>query len=502
MTSLAKVSAGSASEETQELIRQMRHYSAVGLRLFAQRQMIFAAAICLAAFYYQAWIAITTLVLIVLSEAYDYWIFRQIRRWRGQDNRTAKRFLYKIYFGTVLSASVISFFSLGIAIGQGHTTHFMPLFLLFAAALFAAMNNHHLVTVLVLRLVIYGLVFLFIPIRDIWMTSAPLHSELWTQFFTSIFVLYFIVDCSRIYLNFYRSNIKTLDALKVEHEKTKMAYRAKSEFLSTISHELRTPLASIKGSLDIANSGALGEIPDKVSRVLTIAQRNSVRLNLLIEEILDLQSIETGNMAFKFGPVNLAQILKNAVNVNTPFAQSCKASIELEPTPNDVFIRADQTRVEQVLANMLSNAAKFSHPEGKIIVRAKVETQMVRIEVVDEGIGLSEDDRDRVFDQFSQVDSSDNRHFGGTGLGMNISKRIMEAHDGLIGYTKNKGPGTTFFLEIARCEPANKTEDATTRVPKRGIVTLHDGVRDQNTVDAKTSEPFDQALSYRLMPSS
>ena len=487
MTSPTQANAGSSSEETQKLIRQMRHYSAVGLRLFAQRQMIFAAAIGLAAFYYEAWIAITTLVLIVLSEAYDYWIFLQIRRWRGQDSRTAKRFLYKIYFGTILSASVISFFSLGIAMGPGPTTHFMPLFLLFAAALFAAMNNHHLVSVLVLRLIIYGLVFLFIPIRDIWMTSAPLQSELWTQFFTSIFVLYFIVDCSRIYLNFYRANVQALDALKVEHEKTKMAYRAKSEFLSTVSHELRTPLASIKGSLDIANSGALGEIPDKVSSVLTIAQRNSVRLNLLIEEILDLQSIESGKMAFKFKPVNLVQLLTNAVNANSPFAHTCKVSVEFEPPPNDVFIRADQTRVEQVLANMLSNAAKFSHPEGKIIVRATVENQMVRIEIVDEGIGLSEDDHDRVFDQFSQVDSSDNRHFGGTGLGMNISKRIMEAHDGLIDYTKNMGPGTTFFLEVARCEASDKTEDGTTSTSKRGIFTLHDGGLDEKKIDRKAS---------------
>lgn len=487
MNAPTQAKAGPSPEETLILIRQMRHYSAVGLRLFAQRQMIFAAAIGLAAFYYEAWIAITTLVLIVASEAYDYMLFLEIRRWRGHDSKTARKFLLKIYFGTVLSASVISFFSLGIAIGQGHTTHFMPLFLLFAAALFAAMNNHHLVSVLVLRLVIYGLVFLFIPIRDIWMTGAPLQSELWTQFFTSIFVLYFIVDCSRIYLNFYRSNVEALDALKVEHEKTKIAYRAKSEFLSTVSHELRTPLASIKGSLDIANSGALGEVPDKVSAVLTIAQRNSARLNALIEEILDLQSIESGKMNFKFSAIDVAGLLERSISAITPLTDKCKVAISLEAVSKDVFVRADQMRVEQVMSNILSNAAKFSHPGGKIIVRTNVDKDVVRIEVIDEGIGLSEDDRDRVFDQFSQIDSSDNRTFGGTGLGMNIAKQIMEAHDGFIDYAKNKGPGTTFFIEIARCEPTDMSDDEGSAESRQRIFTLYNGGRVGDDVGRKAS---------------
>ncbi|WP_246039978.1 sensor histidine kinase [Sulfitobacter sabulilitoris] len=438
------------------LIRKMRDYSRVGMRLFWQRQISFAASIILAGFYFELWISLTTAALIILSETYDYMLFTQIRRWVGRDARQAKRFLYRIYIGTVLSAAVISFFTLSIALEQGPSTHFMPLFFLFSAALFAAMNNHHLLSVLTLRLSIYGVTFLFIPIYDIVSTGAPMSSPLWVQFFTSLFVLYFIIDCSRVFMNMYQSNLRHIDTIKAEHEKTKAAYKVKSEFLSTVSHELRTPLTSIKGSLDLANSGALGDVPPKVKAVLTIAQRNSTRLTQLINEILDLQKAESGKMEFKFKPVEIGSMVEQAIEMNRPFADRCNVTIESEIPAGRVFVNGDQSRLEQVMTNLLSNAAKFSNDGGRVIVRVDAQETKVRIHVIDEGIGLSEASRVKVFDQFSQLDSTDQRIKGGTGLGMNISKSIIEAHGATIDYTKNKGAGTTFFVELDRISVPGK----------------------------------------------
>ena len=195
------------SGETSPLARPIKDYCQVGIDLVWQRQLIFAAALLLAAFYYDYRLAIGILVLTVISELYDYGVFRNVLNWDGQGEAEARKFLIQIYFGTVLSSMGISFYAISIAFLQGPTTHFMPLFFLFAAGLFAAMNNHQIKSVVVTRLLIYGVTFLFIPIRDIVLTKAPLQSELWAQFFTSIFVMFFVIDSSRHYLQLYRTQL-------------------------------------------------------------------------------------------------------------------------------------------------------------------------------------------------------------------------------------------------------------------------------------------------------
>lgn len=276
------------------LVKQMKDYASVGRDLVIQRQMIFGASLVLAGYYYSVRLALITACLIAVSEVYDFFSFREVLAWNGKGERNVRRVMRKLYIGTALSSSVIMFYSIAIAVAQGPGTHFMSLFFLFAAALFAAMNNHHVRQFLVLRLAFYGAAFVFIPVYDIVITGATIESELWAQLFTSIFVLYFVVDCSRIYLKFYRSNTSQLDALKAEHRKSQEAFRAKSEFISTMSHELRTPLTSIKGSIDLAHAGHLGPLPDMAVQVMSIAKRNCTRLIDLIDEILDIQKIEAG----------------------------------------------------------------------------------------------------------------------------------------------------------------------------------------------------------------
>lgn len=437
-----------AAYKTGTLIQPLRDYCQVGIDLVWQRQIIFIAALVLAAFYYDLWLAISILILVALSEAYDFWVFRKILRWQGTDCATIRKFRWLLYFGTLLSSFNIAIYAIGIAVLQGPTTHFMSLFFLFAAALFAAMNNHQLKDVLIIRLFIYGATFLFIPIRDIVLTNAPLHSELWAQLFTSIFVLFFIIDSSRHYMRLYQTQVMQMNALQLEHSKAQIAYKAKSEFVSTMSHELRTPLTSIKGAVDLVNSGVLGALPEQVSNTLSVAQRNCTRLLTLINEILDLQSVESGRMKFEIETVNLIEVIEQALSDNQPYASRLDVDIAFSSPKAEVLIRSDRTRLHQVLTNILSNAAKFSPAGSTVDVSVELDGSNVKVLFRDQGIGLSEDDHDKVFDRFTQVDSSDTRQIGGTGLGMNISKRIMTALDGTISYVKNKDKGTTFIVRM------------------------------------------------------
>jgi signal transduction histidine kinase len=433
---------------TFRLIRQMRDYSKVGADLILKRQIIFAAALALAGFYYSVPLAVSTLGLIIISEGYDYFVFKEILLWRGRDPSQARKFLYKLYFGTVLSASIIAFYAIGIAYIQGPAMHFMPMFFLFAAALFAAMNNHHLIPVLVIRLSIYGAAFLFIPIWDIAITGADIHSELWEQLFVSLFVLYFIIDCSRIYLNFYQNQLAQFDLLEEEVHKSRMAYKAQSEFLSTMSHELRTPLTSIKGSVDLASSGLIGELPPKVGEVLHIAQRNCSTLARLINDILDQKKIEFGKMEYKMQPFNIVAPTQDAISANLPMAEILGVNIVFDKPKDPIVVNADKLRLEQVFTNILSNAAKFSPDGSTVTVSIERLESTVRVLFADQGIGLNEDQYEIVFGKFRQVDPSDTRKMSGTGLGMSISKQMVTALGGSIGYRSNSSVGTTFFVDL------------------------------------------------------
>lgn len=438
------------------LDRQMRDYAQVGMDLFVQRQVTFFAALLLAAYYYSLTLAAVFVVLIAISEIYDYLVFKAILRRRGRDSAEARKYLYMLYFGAVLSSSIIAFYAIGIAYVQDAAMHFVPLFFLFAAALFAGMNNHHLVPVLVIRLSIYGAAFLFIPIRAIVLTGADIRSELWAQLFTSIFVLYFIIDCSRIFLNFYRSKLEQFELLKEEARKSRMAYEAKAEFLSTMSHELRTPLTSIKGAVELVKSGSIGALPAKVENVLGIAQRNCVRLVGLVEDVLDLQRIETGRMTLNFELFDIVQATKDAIEVNRAYAEERGVDIVFDQPGFQAIVSADKLRLEQVFTNILSNACKFSPRGGTVEVSIERSEHGVRVLFSDQGIGLAECERERVFDKFSQVDAGDNRPIGGTGLGMNIAMRIMSAFDGSVSYRPNKDVGTTFFIDLPVAENRSK----------------------------------------------
>jgi signal transduction histidine kinase len=429
--------------------RRIRDYAIVGLKLFVQRIVIYTAAILLAGAYYDWVTAAFFYVLVLIGEAYDFFVFRNILARRTWIQADIRRSMVKIYVGTIFSSTAISLFAISFASQQSpETGHFMPMFMLVSASIFATMNNHHFLPVLATRLTIYVSAILFVPIYDLWITSAPLQSEVWLHFFTVIFVLGFLLELARGFISSYNHRLKVRLDLEREHQKTKAAYIAKSEFLATVSHELRTPLTSIKGGLEMINSGALGELPEKMSRPLEIAVKNTRKLASLVDDLLLLQSAESGKLSFKFESVNIDELVAQTVERFMPFAESAKVAITVESKQDGSLVKCDAKRLEQVITNLLSNAAKFSNEQGDITISIKKMGESVRVSVADNGIGIPDGSDAKIFEEFGQLDSSDTRKFQGTGLGLNISKRIVEAHGGQIGYTSILGEGSTFFFDL------------------------------------------------------
>jgi PAS domain S-box-containing protein len=231
-------------------------------------------------------------------------------------------------------------------------------------------------------------------------------------------------------------------------EERKRVQQMKDEFISTVSHELRTPLTSIRGSLGLVLGGAMGELESEVKDLLEIACRNTDRLTRLINDILDIEKIEAGRMDFTIGPVDLAQLVDDAIEANRAYAEQFGARYEIGAAPGDVRVLADPDRLMQVITNLLSNAAKFSPDSEVITIDTEVRDGMARVSVTDRGEGIPEEFRDRVFQKFTQASSSDTRRVGGTGLGLSICKAIMEQMHGAIAFETETGKGTRFYFDI------------------------------------------------------
>ena len=254
-------------------------------------------------------------------------------------------------------------------------------------------------------------------------------------------------------------------------ERVKIA-RMKNEFISTVSHELRTPLTSIRGSLGLIVGGVAGELPAQAKVFLEIAHKNSERLILLINDILDMEKIEAGKMEFHAQPVKLLPLLQQAVAGNNAYATPFQVSYELADGLPDVTIRVDENRMMQVLANLLSNAAKFSSPGGKVSIAAHCLGSLARITVTDHGIGIEEAFKDQLFQKFSQADASDTRKKGGTGLGLSITKAIVEMMGGSIGFDSEPNVQTTFYVEFPIVNETAKIEPDTAYVAGRHHVLI------------------------------
>lgn len=433
---------------SKRLEKQIKDFASGGLALVGQRQGIYFGAALLCAFFYDFWLALPCYAFCQLAELADSLVSLRVKRWAGGSPRMARRFLLQLLGTSALSAVAVGLFTLLVAKLEGPGEHFTSLFFLFAAGLFAAVNNHQLPKVLAVRLVIYGAVFLYIPIADIVNERPPFRSQLWLHFATVLFVLYFVLECSMIFLRLYQRGLDQYEELRIERDRAQEIYELKSQFVSVVSHELRTPLTSIIGALGLMKSKSIASNPEGFEKILGIANKNSKRLSNLINDLLDLQKLESKQMHYSYGHVDPVDVVYDSVEAISAHADSKGVQIRIvEETPN-LSVHGDYDRLVQVLDNLLSNAVKFSHKGGTIEVSVASGEGMTKIHVRDYGVGIPESSHEVVFAKFSQVDGSDHRAHEGTGLGLNIVKQILRAHKAEIDYVSELGEGSTFTVTI------------------------------------------------------
>jgi PAS domain S-box-containing protein len=222
--------------------------------------------------------------------------------------------------------------------------------------------------------------------------------------------------------------------------------RMKGEFIAAVSHELRTPLTSVMGSLELLREDAA--LDGSQHELIDMAWRNSRRLALLVDDVIDTERIESGGLRFETSRFALRGLLEEAVGLNAGYGASHGVAIALEEPVPEGEIEGDRSRLMQVLANLISNAVKFSPQGGEVTVRAEHAGPRARIEVCDRGPGVPEAFKPRIFSKFAQADASDARSKGGTGLGLAICKAIVGRSGGTIGFRDRDGGGTVFWFEL------------------------------------------------------
>jgi DNA-binding response OmpR family regulator len=250
----------------------------------------------------------------------------------------------------------------------------------------------------------------------------------------------------------------------------------KDEFISTVSHELRTPLTSIRGALGLLSSGILGEANEKATNLLRIALTNSDRLVRLINDILDLERIQSGREPLAFRSVQLADVVTQAIEDMQPMADA--AGVQLIHDSTKVEISADSDRLLQVVTNLLSNAVKFSPPNSPVSVMLRPGVTGVILSVIDHGRGIPADKLEAIFGRFQQVDASDSRQKGGTGLGLAICRTIVLQHSGRIWAERNPVRGSTFRIFLPYHPAPAAAPGGTELEPGHGTVVLADANAD------------------------
>ncbi|MHA7878994.1 MAG: ATP-binding protein [Saccharospirillum sp.] len=264
---------------------------------------------------------------------------------------------------------------------------------------------------------------------------------------------------------------RTLDGGTVWHgyihdiDDRKKTEQLKAEFVSTVSHELRTPLTAIGGTLGLITGGALGDVPDRMRDLLSVAHKNTERLTALINDLLDLEKLSAGKLPVSMEWVPVAELKQHSLESHSVLAERYGVALVLAPGDEADSICVDRHRFEQIMANLLSNAVKFSSSGRQVRLGWHRSEPWVTVTVQDQGIGIPETFRNRIFERFSQADSSDRRARGGTGLGLAISRVLVERMHGEIDFESEEGVGTTFYVRFPLYSPggdATNTEtDAT-----------------------------------------
>jgi len=240
--------------------------------------------------------------------------------------------------------------------------------------------------------------------------------------------------------------------VKKEEKKRKKAEAIKSEFVTVVSHELRTPLTSIGGSIKLIENEVFGPVNDDIKKYLKIASNNINRLTKIVNDILDVKKMEAGEFQLHKENVSLVGIVEQSMQENSDYAKQFNVEFNFIEPDKDYIVYGDKDRLLQVMDNLLSNAIKYGAKEDCIKIYFKELRKSIRLNIEDHGYGIKEENKDILFEKFTQAHSRDTEVVKGTGLGLNIVKNIIDNHDGMISYESGKEKGTTFYILLPLVE--------------------------------------------------
>jgi signal transduction histidine kinase/class 3 adenylate cyclase len=313
-------------------------------------------------------------------------------------------------------------------------------------------------------------------------TIEPLPEAAITVFFALNFICSFFLIFSSVYY-YVSENRRILAIINEQTEKLKQMDQVKNRFFANLSHEFRTPLALTIGPLEDVINGAFGKIQSPLRKQLEVMLRNSHRLLRLINQLLDISKIESGEMKLETGYYDLRELISDTCLAFTPFAERKKITFSCETGDSPICLKFDYSKMEHIINNLLSNAMKFTPDNGKVKITLKQENAGVKISVRDTGTGISKENIDRIFDRFYQVDGTSSREFEGTGIGLALVKELVELHDGKIDVKSELDFGTEFALFI----PGKISNDQAQQFESNNITDTELAMLETSATDLNTS---------------